>query len=355
MDVVEVDGSLGEGGGQILRTAAAFSTIFGRPVRVVRIRAGRGVPGLKRQHISALLVLARAAGGKVEGAREGSSEISFYPGENRTESLTLDMGTAASITLVLQAVVPAVALSRRRLRLELVGGTDVPWSPTFDYFSSVVRGAYRQVGIEFDVSAERRGYYPRGGGRVVATIEPSKGLKPLELVSREDLPGARVVSRCGSLPRRVAERQLSAASGLLERAGIKVLAGEVSEMESDSPGSSILVQSTGPTAWLGCDAIGARGKQSEHVGQEAAARFIAEMNSGACLDSNLSDMVIPLLSIAPSPSRVRIREVTSHLRSGLEIARQFTPYSWEAERQEGSTIVRVTPGTRTRALMGHNV
>jgi RNA 3'-phosphate cyclase len=343
---VEVDGSQGEGGGQILRAAATFSTILRRPVRVHRIRAGRSVPGLKRQHASALLVLARATGGRVEGATEGSSEVSFFPGDTPAESLTLDMGTAASITLVLQAVVPAIALSGGQIRVELKGGTDVPWSPTFDYFAEVVREAFRRIGIEFEATAERRGYYPRGGGRVVATVKPSPGLKSLDLVSRGDLPGVRAVSRCGGLPRRVAERQLSAASRLLEGAGTRVLAEEVSEAASDSPGSSILVHCAGDGALLGADAIGARGKPSEQVGQEAAARFIAEVNSGACMDSNLADMVIPLLSLAPSASRVRVREVTSHLKTGLEIARQFTSCSWESEAQVGSTMVRVTPGTR---------
>ena len=346
MDVLNVDGSRGEGGGQILRTAAAFSAILGRPVRVERIRAGRRVPGLKRQHASALHVLARVTGGRVEGAVEGSSEVSFFPGDARTGSLSLDMGTAASITLVLQAVVPAVALSGRRTRLDLAGGTDVPWSPTFDYFANVVREAFRQVGIEFDATAERRGYYPRGGGRVVASVEPSSGVKPMDLVSRGDLPGVRVVSRCGALPRRVAERQLSAASRLLEGGGIEVSAGEASEAPSDSPGSSVLVYSAGAAALLGADAIGAKGKPSEEVGREAAARFAAEARSGACLDSNLADMVIPLLSLAPSPSRVKVREVTSHLATGLEIARQFTSCTWETELRAGCAVVRVAPGNR---------
>lgn len=344
MEFVEVDGSQGEGGGQVLRSAVAFSAILLQPVRVTKIRAGRGVPGLRRQHMSALSVLAKVVGGKLGGATEGSSEITFAPGDSGLGSLSIDMGTAASVTLVLQAVIPATALSRRSLRLELVGGTDVPWSPTFDYFALVVREAYRRIGIRFSVDAARRGYYPRGGGRVLAQIEPCSSLVPQDLLSRGELPGVNLLSRCGSLPRHVAERQLSAASGFIERSGLKVLRGDIYEERSDSPGSSILVHFSGASVSLGSDGIGARGKLSEEVGRGAAERFVAEVGSGACLDSNLADMVIPLLSLARSPSRVRVREVTPHLRTGLEIARQFTSCGWSAEPQERGAVVTISPG-----------
>ena len=321
VEFVEVDGSEGEGGGQILRSAVAFSAIVGRPVRVTKIRAGREAPGLKRQHVSALEVLGRVFGGELDGASEGSSAVSFTPGAGGTHDLAVDMGTAASVTLVLQAVVPAVALSGRRLTLALAGGTDVPWSPTFDYLDRVVRPAFGQMGVSFSARSERRGYYPRGGGRVVSAIEPCSALKPMELVSRGKLSGVELVSRSGSLPRHVAERQLSAAATLLEGSGLRVLAREISQEESDSPGSSILVHGAGSGALLGSDAIGARGRPAEEVGRDAASRFAAEAESGACVDVNLADMMLPLLSLAPSRSMIRVREVTPHLRSGLEIAR----------------------------------
>ena len=342
---VQVDGSKGEGGGQILRTAVAFSAIQGRAVRIYRIRAGREVPGLKRQHISALQVITKVFGGELEGATEGSSEVTFVPGRRRLDSLTLDMGTAASITLVLQAVVPAVALTGSQLNLELVGGTDVPWSPTYDYFERVVRDAYARIGIGFTIAARKRGYYPRGGGKVSATIVPCAEPRPLELTDGRDVRDVLLVSRCGRLPRHVAERQLASAKAEVVRAGFGVSSTELSEEQTDSPGSSLLAYHVSPSKCIGADCIGAKGKPAEEVGREAASLFIAAARSGACLDPNLADMVLPLLSLARKASRVAVPKVTSHLLSGLELASQFTGCRWSVDEGEGKSTVTVSPST----------
>ncbi|HUK79976.1 MAG TPA: RNA 3'-terminal phosphate cyclase [Nitrososphaerales archaeon] len=344
MDYVEVDGSRGEGGGQILRTAVAFSAIQGRPVRIDRIRAGRDVPGLKRQHVSALEVLAKVFGGELGGASVGSSAVTFVPDKQRLQRLSLDMGTAASITLVLQAVVPAVALTRSHLELELIGGTDVPWSPTFDYFDEVVRAAYESIGIDFTLAAQRRGYYPRGGGRVAAHIEPTSGLRPLDLLEKQEAKEVILESRCGLLPRHVAERQLKSATADLVHADFVVSSTELTEEHSDSPGSSLLAFQVSHSKYIGADGIGAKGKPAEEVGRETAARFIAAARSGGCLDPNLADMVIPLLSLAPGHSRILVPAVTPHLVSGLELASQFTGCSWSVEQGEGVEAVTVLPG-----------
>ena len=337
-----MDGSRGEGGGQILRTAVAFSVIQGRPVRIERIRGGRDVPGLKRQHVSALQVLAKVFDGDLEGASEGSSTVSFVPGRQRLQQLSLDMGTAASITLVLQAVIPAVALTSSHLDLELVGGTDVPWSPTFDYFEAVVSSAFKRIGIEFTVDARRRGYYPRGGGRVAAVIGPSAGLRPLVLTEGETTKEVQLVSRCGRLPSNVAERQLSSARADLARAGFRVASAALSQEQSDSPGSSLLAYHVDPTKYIGADGLGAKGKPAEEVGRETASKFIAAARSGGCLDPNLADMVVPLMSLAPGTSRVAVPAVTRHLVSGLELARQFTGCRWTVEEGDGADMVTVS-------------
>jgi RNA 3'-terminal phosphate cyclase (ATP) len=355
VEFLEVDGSQGEGGGQILRAAVTFSVILGRPVRVTGIRAGREEPGLKRQHVSTLRVLAQVFGGAVSGATEGSSGVSFVPGSRKLDTLSLDMGTAASITLVLQAVIPAAALSKSRLALELVGGTDVPWSPTFDYLQYVVRPAYAALGVRFGTEAIRRGFYPRGGGRVRAEVEPSDGIVPTNLAASSNVKSAKVSSLCSLLPKHVSERQLRSAVSVLEAGGLRVDAAEAAERPADSPGSTLLVCSTDSRAFLGCDSLGSRGKPSESVGAEAATKFVDEARSGATLDTNLADMMVPLLSLAPGPSAVRVRSVSSHLRTGLALAKQFTSFDYSSVREGGSWVVNVSPKEGKGRNPRHNV
>jgi RNA 3'-terminal phosphate cyclase (ATP) len=343
LDYVEVDGSEGEGGGQILRSSIALSAIKGVPVRVTNVRAGRPEPGLRRQHVSTLKVMAAVFGGELEGAAEGSSQVAFVPGPPRSGSLSLDMGTAASITLVLQAVVPAVALSRSKLALELAGGTDVPWSPTFDYLDLVAREAYGALGIRFSLQALRRGYYPRGGGRVRAVIEPCESVLALDLEKASATSGARVLSRCSGLPRHVAERQLESAVSSLGSKGISVESRVVSEEASDSPGSSVLVYHVGEGTFLGSDSIGARGRRAEEVGAEAGLGFSEVSSSGARLDSHVADMVVPLLSESARTSRVRVHRVTPHLESGLRLARRFAHFDFSVDDQGGSSVITITP------------
>jgi len=344
VEFLDVDGSYGEGGGQILRTALTFSIVTGRPVRVSRIRAGRDVPGLRRQHVSSLKVLGAIFDSKLDGVAEGSSEVSFVPGPPRADSVSLDMKTAASITLVLQAVVPAIALMRSRLTLELVGGTDVPWSPTFDYFDTIVRRAYGAIGIKFSARAVRRGYYPRGGGRAVVKVEPCEALLPLRLTESSRVEAVDLTSRCALLPRHVAERQLGSAAAALEEKGFRIGRELVGEEPADSPGSSVLVSSSGDSFFLGSDELGARGRPSEEIGRVAAERFSTLVRSGACVDDNLADMVAPLLSLASDSSALRAARVSKHLETGFYIAKLFSSCEYNVREEGQSVVVAVRPG-----------
>jgi len=341
-----VDGSFGEGGGQILRTAVSFSMVLGVPIHVTKIRAGRKVPGLRPQHSATIKILGEICSAEVEGAGVGSTELTFSPGEVKASRGSFNLGTAASIPLVLQAVIPAVSLMGRSYDMELVGGTDVPWSPTSDYIERVVSPAMKAVGIGFAFKVERRGYYPNGGGRANLHIDPCERVVALELASqRSEGEGGRpsLVSRCGELPVSVAERQARAAVTVLRARGVEVAERAVSLEDSVSPGSSLLVSLVGERCYLGGDSIGARGKPAETVGREASESFLTAYFTRARADIHLADMLAPVLCLSDSPSALLIPYVTEHLRTSLHVARQFTSADHGFEDRGGASLLSISP------------
>ncbi|HUI85925.1 MAG TPA: RNA 3'-terminal phosphate cyclase [Nitrososphaerales archaeon] len=346
MEPLNVDGSFGEGGGQILRTAVCLAVLTRRPVRVSNIRAGREQPGLRPQHLSAIRILGDLCGAKLEGDEIGSAAVTFFPGELRGGSMEVDLRTAASITLVLQAVVPAVSLAGSGLRLDLRGGTDVPWSPTLDYFSTVVREGFHRAGIDFVLSATRRGYYPAGGGRAVAEIGTCREASPIVATTPGRGGGATILSRCGKLPIHVAERQAAAARRVLLDRGIEVARVVATAEESDSPGSSVALVSTGAQTLLGADSLGARGKKAEEVGAEAAEAFASYREGGSCVDPYLADMLAPILCFAKGESKLLVPRVTPHLTTSLHVASLFTDFKTTFEERGKCTVVAIRPGGR---------
>ncbi|MDV3293058.1 MAG: RNA 3'-terminal phosphate cyclase [Nitrososphaerales archaeon] len=348
METVEVDGSFGEGGGQILRTAVTFSIALHRPIHVTKIRSGREVPGLRQQHASVLEILRDISGAELKGCRLGSTEVSFVPGTGRGGSFSFDLKTAASITLVLQAVVPAVALSGLELSLDLIGGTDVPLSPTFDYFSTVLRHGFGTVGINFTAKASSRGYYPRGGGRVTAEVEKCGTLRHLTMLEQGPKSEVTLISRCGKLPEHIARRQLDSAADTLASKGVRVGERIISQEPSASPGSSVLICDLQNGRVVGSDAIGARGKRVEQVGAEAAEGFADAVAGGACVDSHLADMIAPVLALAKNESRLMIPGSTTHLETNLHVAKIFTGCNYHIDVKGASSKLTITPGENAR-------
>jgi RNA 3'-phosphate cyclase len=343
MGFLAVDGSYGEGGGQILRTALSFSIIQRRPVHISKIRAWREVPGVRPQHAAVLRILRDISGGVLEGGNVGSTEVFFTPDQVESRTLKMDLGTAASITLVLQAIVPAVSLSGATLEVELIGGTDVPWSPTADYFKVVVVPALRSMGLVVEFDVRRSGYYPRGGGRARAVIHSSSSLQSLNLSERKSSPVVSVYSRCGRLPRHVAERQAASAVSRLKQEGIEVQKVNISTGESTSPGSSLLVSARDSTCFIGSDAIGARGRPAEQVGEHAAFEFIRTYGSGSTVDTHLADMLAPLLCLANGESRLLIPKVTEHLKTSLYLAELFIGSKYSVSPNEDACILLIVP------------
>jgi RNA 3'-terminal phosphate cyclase (ATP) len=324
--MMEIDGSYGEGGGQIVRTAVALAAVTGTSIRVSKIRQGRPKPGLAPQHAQAILALAGICSAKTKGIEPGSSEIAFEPGPIKGGSYRVDIGTAGSITLLVQCLLPAMIRADGPITLKVTGGTDVRWSPTMDYFKRVFLPALSEFGAQVKVDIIRRGYYPRGGGSVILTVNPGN-LKPAHLKPKE----AGIVeggSHCSNLPEHVARRQADSATAALKDAGHDgMVALEV--LKEVSTGSGI-------TLWCGHkggSALGERGIRAEDVGKAAAIEIIAELSSPAAVDVRLADHLIPYLALAGGSYTVR--QISKHASTNIWTARQFLNTKLEVKEEEG--------------------
>lgn len=338
--MIELDGSLGEGGGQIVRTALALSIITQKPFHVVNIRQGRDSPGLKMQHLNCIKALQKLSESKAEGALLGSTELKFIPAPLKGRSLAVDIETAGSITLFLQAVLLPCALSGKQMRMEIIGGTDVAWSMPIDYFREVLVPQLRRW-AEIDVKVEKRGYYPAGNGKVVIRVKPKEEKKPIELLEQHNLVHIKGISHAAkSLEQaRVAERQANTAKQVLAKYNCPISV-RAEYSETLSPGSGI-------TLWavfskkkddidvkepiiLGADALGEKGLPAEQVGKSAAQKLIDAISSKAPVDSHLADNLIPWMALFP-PSKIKVQAITPHTLTNIDVVEKFLPIKFSIE------------------------
>ncbi|MGC8597275.1 MAG: RNA 3'-terminal phosphate cyclase [Thermocladium sp.] len=315
--VIEIDGSMGEGGGQILRTAVSLSAVIGVPVRIRNIRAKRNNPGLRMQHITAISAAAKLSSAEVIGMREGSMEVTFIPGKIVCSNQVFDVGTAGSISLIIQTIMPILMSAGCGSIIELRGGTDVPMAPPIDYMANVVVPNLELMGMKAMITTKKRGHYPRGGGSVVLETRPSN----VHGISfRESRPiKVEGISHATNLPSHVATRQAAAARNKLMRLGLPI------DIRIDvgaglSPGSGIVVWGSFDDGHrVGGDALGELGKPAEAVGSEAADKLLRSILSGADLDPNMGDMMVTYAAVASEPTRYTVSQVTQHLLTNVRV------------------------------------
>ncbi|OYT53821.1 MAG: RNA 3'-phosphate cyclase [Candidatus Altiarchaeales archaeon ex4484_2] len=322
--MLSIDGSVGEGGGQIMRSAVALSAVTGRELRVYHIRAGRNNPGLRPQHLAAIKAVASLCDASVEGLGVGSSEIFFSPGEIRSGLFNVDVGTAGSLSLVLQALLVPAFHALGKIEFRLKGGTDVRWSPPVDYLRSVFFPLLTRFGFKVSLTLERRGFYPKGGGRVSVTVHPSKPER-IVLVDRgfvECVKGLSYAHRA-LRDKNVAERQLKSSRRILSNylSNPKDIKLEEEYVDSPSLGSGLLLYAICNNSILGFDSLGGKGKRSETVGIDAANGLIRELESGAALDRFMADQIIPYLALAGG--EVSVSMVSGHCRTNVEVVNRF--------------------------------
>ncbi len=342
MRLVEIDGSMGEGGGQILRTAIALSAITGKPVRIYNIRAKRDNPGLRPQHLTAVKAIAQLCNARVKGADVGSMVLEFYPSTVKGGDYVFDIGTAGSISLVLQALLPVLAYADRPVRVKIRGGTDVPMAPTIDYVREVLARLTEALGYRFDVRVERRGHYPKGGGMVVVAVEePPGGFKARDFVERGQLREVALRSHAVRLPKHVSERQAKSAVAVLREA-LKVeprVELEYYEEGRDphlGPGSGVTIWALFDKSTMGSDSLGAPGKRAEVVGEEAARKLLEDIATGAALDRHASDMIPVYLALAGGVSTISGAKLTLHAMTVLELLKiVLDDFDYTLEGSEG--------------------
>jgi RNA 3'-terminal phosphate cyclase (ATP) len=324
-----VDGSEGEGGGQILRTALTLSLVSGRPLRMVNIRTSRPRPGLQAQHLQCVRASAKISGGRCEKATKGATEIEFVPGRILAGSYDFAIGTAGSTSLLLQALLLPLALSGGGTLL-LSGGTHVNWAPVFDYLRLQYLPFLGKLGVNAQARLLQAGFYPKGGGQIEIDVEPSGGISPLVLTKRGNLAAVGVLTVIGNLKLEIAQRMNRHALKLLSKAGIEADA-EILPVSSIGPGVCIIITAEFEEGRACYNALGERGKPAEKVAAEAIDRLLAFLETEAVVDEYLADQLLAPLALAGGESHFTTPKVTNHLLTNAATIRRFLPVTIEID------------------------
>jgi RNA 3'-terminal phosphate cyclase (ATP) len=328
--MITIDGSRGEGGGQVLRTSLALSLVTGRPFRIVNIRAGREKPGLLRQHLTALKAATEIGGAEVSGAAIGSRDVVFRPGRVRPGEYAFAVGTAGSATLVLQTVLPALMTADAPSTIALEGGTHNPFAPPFDFLERAFLPLVCRMGPEVEIRLERPGFFPAGGGRFTATVVPSARIAELGLADRGALRSVRARAVVAHLPFSIAERELAAIAATLP----ELDSGSRGETASSrGPGNVVTIEVESEHVTEVFTGFGAKGVPAETVADRAAAEARHYLATPAAVGEHLADQLLLPLALAGGGNFTTV-EPSSHTRTNVEVIERFLDVAFAVTRED---------------------
>ena len=332
---VDIDGSRGEGGGQILRTSLALAIITGRKLRMRKLRAGRRRPGLQRQHLACVEAAARLCGGTTTPLEIGTSELVFTPGTEAPGELAIDLGTAGSTTLVVQTILVPAIVANRPLRAVITGGTHNPFAPPFDFLDRVFLPHLRAMGADVTLTLERRGVLPEGGGRVVLEVRPAGKLQPIELVEAGPVVARRATAIVARLPRHIAERELACAQERLRDPSCEVI-----ELPDDGPHNCFMVEVelAGGAREL-CTAHGRKGYPAEDVADDALDELEDFLECGVPVGEHLADQLVLPLAVAGGGRFRTLAPLTGHAHTNLDTIAAFLDVPIRVEEHEDAAEV----------------
>lgn len=345
-----IDGSYGEGGGQILRTSLSIAAILHKPVKIINIRAGRQKPGLQPQHLTAARAVMSICNGRLIGDAIGSQTLEFHPGTVKPGHYTFDVSqikaSAGSVTLIFQTVLIPLALASGSSKVTIRGGTHVPMSPSVNYIEDVYLPVLSRMGIYVHFRIVRAGYYPIGRGEIVADIRPVASIKPISFTDRPD-GVVTCLSAVSNLPISIAHRQANEAVDCLQSIG--VTCGEsIEDYDSQGKGTVTFLLFSGGEIKAGFSALGERGKPAEKVAREACDEFSEWWKSGKAIDKHLADQLIVPMALADGESSFTTVEHTRHLSTNIWTVGHFLPAEISIEGEEGQAAVVTVKGSNFR-------
>ncbi len=349
--MIEIDGSRGEGGGQMVRTSVAMATVTGEETHLTRIRENRPTNGLSKQHCAAVNAVAEMAGSTVEGNTVGSRELTFKPGKDHIYDIQMNIGTAGSVSLVLQAMFLAARNHKKRLSVDISGGTNVMWAPPIDSYQYLLFPLLKKMDIHADVKIIDRGFYPQGGGRVIASLDPIDKIKPLDIETLGELKSIKGVCFSQRLPDWMTRDMMHTCGEALAKYGDVDF--EVQRTEGDSRGAGIVLVAEFENGMLGSNALTSRGHSPEKAGEDAAADLIKEMDSGATMDVHTADQVLPYMAMAGGRSGFSVSRISRHLLSQMDTLESFLDVKFGVERKEDIYRFTIAPGDNNAAVHPH--
>jgi RNA 3'-phosphate cyclase len=349
--MVNIDGAIGEGGGQVLRSALTLSILTRQPTRIVNIRARRSQPGLMPQHLKAVDAAAAISKAHVEGAQRGSTSLLFEPGDIRSGRYKFDIGTAGSTSLVLQTIFLPLSRVSSASTVIITGGTHVPWAPCHHYLAWQWLEMMKRMGFSADVRLDQAGFYPQGGGRITATIRPASGLHPLRMVERGKLIHIYGLSATANLSTDIAERQKRRALRRLlpQFPNLRI---KIEQLPSKYKGTVLMMiaeyESVNGYAQCCFYSLGQLGKPAERVADEAVDAFLNFHSTGAAVDQYLADQLLLPLAFASGDSEIYTSQITPHLLTNAEIIRLYLPSKIDIIGETGQPgMIRIMPGQGT--------
>ena len=342
MPLIEIDGS--EGGGQIVRTALALSTLLNKPFKVTNIRKARPTPGLKNQHLYCIKALQQLCNAKVDGAELGSETLLYVPNKISASKIKVDIKTAGSITLLLQSLLLPSMLSEKKNKIEVIGGTDVKWSPQIDYLKEITIPQIKNYAEKIELETEKRGYYPKGNGKITLKIKPKYDIeniskaKKINLTEQGELIQIKGISHASIDLQKaeVAERQARSAKVGLSHLKVPIsITTNYSETASTGSGITLIAVFSRDTGFLepirlGSDQLGEKGMPAEEVGKQASINLLKEIESKAAVDKHAADNLIPLLALIPG-SQIKTSEITDHTLKNIYVVEKFLGKIFEVE------------------------